>query len=58
MKAKNVNEKALTFDYINNRMSLPDICKKYKIGKIRARKIIIENGGIIRDCHEKRIIRK
>mgnify|MGYP007112582944 CR=1 FL=1 len=31
MKAKNVNEKALTFDYINNRMSLPDICKKYKI---------------------------
>lgn len=57
MKAKNVNEKVLTFDYINNRMSLPDICKKYKIGKIRARKIIIKNGGIIRDCHEKRIIR-
>lgn len=57
MKKINVNEIDILNDY-NDGYSLPSICKKYKIGKLRAKDIIIKNGGKIRDCHEKRIIRK
>lgn len=51
---REVNEIELVTDY-NNGFSLPKICEKYKIGKIRAKEIIVNNNGRIRDCHEKRI---
>lgn len=46
-KIKNIDETSLLFDY-NNGEGLMNICKKYKIGKLKAKEIITKNGGVIR----------
>ena len=42
MKDRNIIE--IINDYTINNCSLNDICKKYKIGKLKAKSILIENG--------------
>lgn len=47
MIKKAVDEKSLLGDYSNG-MNLLEVCKKYHIGKLYAKEIILKNGGIIR----------